>query len=494
MAVLDAIKQARARGASDDEILSAIASQNPDKAPTIQEARKRGADAAMILSEIEKQNKPSVVQKAGKALDAYGRFVVGGVRGMAHTLLGGGEIVEKAGTAIARKMAGGKLAPELEKPGPVTEARKKLVPTDTAGKVGFQAEQVAELFVPGIAGTNKAKAAMALPKGASMLKQVAQAFKLGAIEAAEMGSLTALQTADPKATGISAGVAAIVPLAMLAVKTPLTKAAEKIYASAAKFPKTVTERAAGRGIDLVQTGLDERVFLSQGGVERVAAKIDDMERILGTHLDDAEAAGARISTAGMQSYVDEAKELFKYDVDVKAGQQAISELDDLVKNFKLEHGAYIPIAEAQKIKVKTGQQLAKYYDRLTSVGIEGRKQATRFLKEKIVEAAPKVGDVNIRLSKLYEFDKALDASTRRIKNLNLLGLGAKIIGSSGRPGMVATAGIMQILGAPLNKSGIAIGINELAKLAEASASAGRIPLQLLVRFIYDKTKNQNPNP
>lgn len=494
MAVLDAIKQARARGASDDEILSAIASQNPDKAPTIQEAKKRGADATTIISEIEKQNQKSGAQKAvgavSKVKDAMTGFYRGAGKEIVGLLTSGSEIVEKGGTALARAAAGGKLAPEAEERTIVTKTRDKLLsPVGMAEKVGKTSTQIAEYFVPG-AVTSKAQRLGALPKGTPFIKQVARAFKIGAIEAAESGTITALQTADPKSTALTAGISVAVPLAILAVKTPLTMLAEKLYASSAKFTRTATERAASKGIDLVQTGLDERVFLSQGGVERVAAKIDDMENILGKNLDDAKAAGAKISTKGLQSYVDEAKKLFQYDVDVKAGQAAVKELDDLVVNFRKEYGNYIPIEEAQIIKVKTGQQLAKYYDRLTSVGIEGRKQATRFLKDQIVAAAPKIGDVNKRLSNLYEFDKALDGSVGRIKNLNFFGLGTKILAAGGTKATTVVAAALQVLGAPLNKSGMAIGLNELAKLGEASATNGRIPLVLLMRYIYDRVRNQ----
>ncbi len=495
MAVLDAIKQARARGASDDEILSAIEAQNPNKAPTIQEAKRRGADSATILSEIEKQNQQSGVQKVigavSKVKDAMTGFYRGAGKGIASTLTSGAEIVEKGGTALARAAAGGKLAPEAEERTIVTKTRDKLLaPQGTAEKVGKTSEQIAEYFTPA-AVTSKAQRIPMLSRSEPFLKQVAQAWKVGIVEALESGAITAMQTADPKSTGLTAGIALALPVTFLALTTPLTKAAEKIYASAAKFTKTAQNAAESRGIDLVRTGLDERVFLSQGGVERVAAKIDDMERLLGSQIDDAGAAGAKISTRGMQSYVDEAKELFKYDVDVKASEQAMKELDDLVVNFKKQYGDYIPVEVAQQIKVKTGQMLAKYYARMTSAAkIEGSKQMVRFLKDKIVEAAPEVGDINKRLAALYQLDKALDSSVGRIKNLNLLGLGTKILMAGGTKETTAVAAVLQVLGAPLNKSGIAIGLNELAKLSTASAQAGRIPLQLLVRFIYDKVKNQ----
>lgn len=404
----------------------------------------------------------------------------GAVKSAGRTLLGIPAIGEKISSAAAKLATGGKEIPGFTDGGPATTVREKLEPQGAGEKAGAFVEQAAELFLP-VPGAAKAKVAAEVVEKIPMLARAAQAFKTAAISALELGGKTAVQTGgDLPETAAGAAVGLTAPLASMVFKTPLTMMAEKLYASAAKFTTSATEKAAGKGIDLVKTGLRERVFLTQGGVERVAAKIDDMENQVGKAIEEAKKLGAKISTAGLKGYLDEAKELFKYDVDVAAGKAAIKELDDIGRAFVKEHGRFLPIELAQKIKVRTGQQLAKYYDRLSSVGIEGRKQATRFLKEKIIEKAPTIGDINKRLASLYELDKALDSSMNRIKKLNLLGLGTKILTAGGR-GEAAVA--LQVLGSAFSKSGAAIGLNELAKLAEGSAQAGKIPAALLLRYL-----------
>jgi hypothetical protein len=100
-----------------------------------------------------------------------------------------------------------------------------------------------------------------------------------------------------------------------AVKTPLTKIATKLYTSALKPTGKLAEIAP----DLVKTGLKERIFLTKGGVEKVATKIDDFENQLGNVIDAAKDQGITIKTSGLKGYLDEAKKFFSDDVDIAAG-------------------------------------------------------------------------------------------------------------------------------------------------------------------------------
>jgi hypothetical protein len=400
-----------------------------------------------------------------------------------RTALGGGEIVEKAGTYLAQKAAGGQLVPELTEPGVVANARTALGPSSPAQEVGAFASQVGQIAAP-LPGAQKANA---LAKGAGMARRIGAGIKKVAVDALEQGGKATLQSGgDVSQTITAAATGAAVPLAGLGLKKPLTSFAKRLYGSAAKFTDKAIKASEAKGVDLVKTGLQNRVFLTQGGVDRVAAKIDEMEGLVGKAIDDAGESGIQISTIGLGAYIDEAKNLFKHDFDIAAGQAAVKELDSIKSQFLKQYGNKIPIKEAQKIKVATGQRLAKYFGRLTDAGIEGRKAGTRYLKEKIAEAAPDVGEINKRLSALYQLDKALESSMGRIMKLNLLGLGTKVLASSGQPNMMAAAGALQVFGSAMNKSGIAIGMNELAKLAEGSANAGKIPAVVLTRYLEEK--------
>ena len=264
------------------------------------------------------------------------------------------------------------------------------------------------------------------------------------------------------------------------LKKPLTWAAEKAYQSALK-PRNIVKdgKVVVSAEEVVATGLKERVWLTKGGVERVADKIENFETQLGDAIEAAKVKGTAIATKGMQEYLDTAKKFFEDQVDVEAAKKAVAEINALGKNFIGKYGKNIPIEVAQKIKVSTGQFLRKYYDQLSAAGIEGQKQATRFLKEKIVEKAPVVGDVNKRLSSLYKFDQALEKARGRIGNLNLLGLAPKIGAAVGGAKGAVIGAVVGLIDNPAIKSGVGIGLNELSKLAEK----GAIPLNALLGLI-----------
>jgi hypothetical protein len=94
--IIDSINQARQMGASDDQILTEIMKQNPEKAKVFEEAFKRGAKATEIIDEIIRQNQSkqtiSQPQKEEKSfLRKAAEFIASPVVGFGETL----------GTAIA---------------------------------------------------------------------------------------------------------------------------------------------------------------------------------------------------------------------------------------------------------------------------------------------------------------------------------------------------------------------------------------------------------
>jgi len=271
-----------------------------------------------------------------------------------------------------------------------------------------------------------------------------------------------------------------------ALKTPLTKAAEKLYQSALK-PRNVVKgsKIIEEASDIAKIGLEEKIWLTKGGVEKTTNKINDFEEILGKAIEEGKASGQTIKTQGIIDYLGEAKKLFSHDIDPQKAEEATKQIDEIGERFLKNYGDEIPIEEAQKIKVSTGQTLRKYYNDLSGAEQEARKQGVRFLKEKIVEKSPVIGDINSRLKKLYTFDTALSKASGRIGNLNLLGLGTKfgaaVSGSKG-----ATIGLIaDLIDSPVIKSGAGIALNELGKYAQK----GSIPLNAIIGLIRAKLED-----
>lgn len=275
-------------------------------------------------------------------------------------------------------------------------------------------------------------------------------------------------------------------------KKPITLLAEKLYQSALK-PKALVKsgKVITEGKDIAKIGLDERVWLTKGGVERVSNKIDEFEEALGAAINEAKNKGTYISTKGLKSYLNEAKTFFSNQFNTIEAEKAIKEIDQIGKGFKKKYGTKIPIEKAQEVKVATGQALKRYYNSMSSAGIEGTKQGVRYLKDEIVKNAPAVKNINERLRNLYTFDQALSKASGRIGNLNLLGLPSKIAAGVGGGKGFIVGKLLEIADAPAIKSGAAIGLNELSKGAEAITKSGRVPVSVLINNIIRALDNED---
>lgn len=261
-----------------------------------------------------------------------------------------------------------------------------------------------------------------------------------------------------------------------AAKKPLTAMAEKLYQSALK------PTADALAKDVVQTGLKERVWLTKGGVEKAAQKIDLLESQIGDAIQAAKDQGITISTKGIKEFVDPIRSWFNT-VDVNASKAAQKYIDTTVKDFTKKYGKEIPIEAAQELKVNTMRYLRNAYGELSNVGKETQKQMARFLKEGIAEKAPVVDTVNKRLKDLYALDQSLEGAAKRIGNLNLLGLGAKLGAAAGGKAGAAIGLVADLLDKSAIKSGAAIGLNELANL---SGGASTIPVTALLNYVLGK--------
>lgn len=335
----------------------------------------------------------------------------------------------------------------------------------TAGnllKPVVQFPRAAAAGIAGLFGNKEAEARFSKPVNVPILGEVKG---LSAVpgDAQRYGTLNSGETLTQAGMSyLEAGA----PGAGKVLKSAFTKTAEKLYQSALKpSSKAFTPEQIKQ---VVRTGLDERIWLTKGGVEKVASKIDDMENVLGEAIDQAKNQNVKIPTQGLEKYIDEVRDMFKYNADVAESNRSLAKLDSLVNGFKARYGKDIPIEVAQRIKVETGKLLKKEYGKLSTVSSEGQKQITRFLKDKILEKAPAVKDINQRLSRLYQFDKALQSAQTRISNLNLLGLATKVGGAvRGRPGWVLGLAL-DLADKPLLKSLGAFTADRISKSGTAA--------------------------
>jgi hypothetical protein len=248
----------------------------------------------------------------------------------------------------------------------------------------------------------------------------------------------------------------------------LIKVAQDLYASALK-PSTALSSAERSQV--INTGLQEGIRLTENGVNKVAEKIGTWENMLGEAITNH--GGAKIKTSLLKPFVDEAKRFLGETVDVAGSDNATKEIDAVYNNFVKKYGEELPTDVAQKLKTNTYQVIKKYYDRMAAPTIEASKQLARGLKENILTVAPEVGDINKRLASLYNFETVLDRTMNRMGNTNVLSLGGKLFLSHGGVSGIAMTLLNELFGSA-GKSTTAIGLNDvgqfLSKLAPKEQS------------------------
>ena len=121
MAIIESINKARERGASDDQIIQEIISQNPAKKSNISTALSRGANSADIINEIVKQNTLEPVAEKKPLVGDKGTLI-GGVAGRYLQRVGTGykEATEKIGVSVltgAEKIRKGEVAGGITRSG-----------------------------------------------------------------------------------------------------------------------------------------------------------------------------------------------------------------------------------------------------------------------------------------------------------------------------------------------------------------------------------------
>ena len=267
------------------------------------------------------------------------------------------------------------------------------------------------------------------------------------------------------------------------VGKPLRKLAEKLFGSAIKAKDIKTTKLNIKAKDVIKTGLDERILVTRSIMDNIESKIDDAMGAIDDAIEQGKAAGKGIKTEGLIDFMEDTKEFFKSQVDVRGAKEAVKEIDDLVENFLVKFGDEIPIEAAQTIKKRTNTLLRKKFGELTTASTEGQKAINRFLKEGIVDKAAIVGDANKRVKNLIDFERFARRASNSISGRNLLGVPSKIGGAiGGVPGAVAGK-LLELVDSPAIKSMGGIAVNELAKLAEGTGKAARIPAVALINFI-----------
>lgn len=293
--------------------------------------------------------------------------------------------------------------------------------------------------------------------------------------------------------------AAIAKRALLLGKTP-----EAAYESALKPSTTISP--ADRA-DIVQTGLQNAIPVSKGGIERIGAMIDKLNQdikgqiaqdpnrpidpnAVATRADLARAKFAKqVNAQPDLNAIEASRQQFLTEQGAKPGTPAVAPRATGVLDAQgrpiMSAGtpAQPPMpappmaaSDAQAMKQGTYSVLKGKYGEQGSASVEAQKALARGLKEEIATQFPEIGKLNATESQLLDLQPVLERAVNRISNHQLIGIGTPVAGAAADavagPGVGRVAMVMKaVLDNPAVKSRLAIALSKGGKIPYSQALA-----------------------
>lgn len=443
------------------------------------------------------------IRAAGKVKDATTGVVRGAAKGVASTVLGGGELVERVGGAIGNKAfeaMTGKKAPLAEEKGVVTKAREAIQPKGTAETIGFSGEQLAELFLP-VPGAAKAKLAGAAVEKLPVLARAAGMLKAAGGEAANLASRVALQTGgDPVETAKAAVLGGL--------SVPFGKAIEKVAGTALPKLAKKLEQYNLRLTPVQRSNLGVKVgevsdWLSKNRItgnpqqrlDKITKVYQDTEKTFQNFLETS-AKDVTIPRQKLLDDLDEIKTLFKDDRDVIAIEKQIDEVKDLLTTRYDENTA---IDRLNKLKRTTfgnafNEAGTKVRDDIEFAIGDVLKRNIEEATDGLTIAGKSVKDFNREYGTIINARKLLKTAVGRPEIGAIGRIISTIVGASvgGSVGGVGGGVIGTILGQNVGQAvaGTAARSNAAAALQSLSGFPGEKTIGGIIRLIQAGTQGR----
>lgn len=295
------------------------------------------------------------------------------------------------------------------------------------------------------------------PMSAAMAQDVKQG-NYGGAAATLAGGLGSVAAAGQVGPGMQARSAL---KNMAAGASPSATVAERMYQSALKPPPGSYSLPQVK--NMVQTGLENEIPVSQAGVEKLSSLVDNLNSTIKAKIDAGTAAGTTVNKYAVASRLEDTYGQMSNQVNPVKAQTAVGKAGN---EFLSTQPAEIPASEAQSLKQGTYQQIKKSYGQLSNATVESQKALARGLKEELASAFPEIGQLNAKESQLLNLDGALERAVRRIDNHQLLGIGTPlavggVAAATGSKGLAVASGIIKaVLDDPVLKSKLAIALNK----------------------------------
>jgi hypothetical protein len=416
-----------------------------------------------------KQPQKGFIQKASEFVP---NLVAGAAKGVGSTIAGAASLGEKVLQAPL-KVLGMKTSEQTgaEQLG----LQKKLQPTNTAQKLGFGAEQVAEFFVPGGAAGKVGKAAELGAGANKFAKAIGTGTKLATEGLAGSGINATQQGGGDNFTlnailyGTLSGLGSAVSKAgqVLTKKLPTSLVNTAIKPTLEESRKAIKFKGDTLGDEVLKRGLaggDKRLL--EIAVEKINKTENRLQSILGKSQET-------IKRNELGVYLDNL-------IETKRATPGLGSEVDKVKSILQEFPEEVPIQKANEIKrniYNALRDVAYKLDPALSTNKEAMKTLANGIKQEIEKkTAGQVGEgvvkgINKDLSVYGKIqDRVVDKLARAERN-NLLGLGDLVTmgagaGAGGLPGAITSYITKKVVGSTAFKTNSAKVLYNLGKVLD----------------------------
>lgn len=239
----------------------------------------------------------------------------------------------------------------------------------------------------------------------------------------------------------------------------------KLYQSGAKFRTSLGRDKRAR---LTQTALEGEILPSVKGIDKLTDRINDLNTEITHKIDLATSRGGEIPVEKLFTHFDDLHAEFALSGKPITNQKIIDGIKRQISmaNQKLERNVLKP-GDVQSLKQKIYKDLESYYSAVkeSPASVKAQKAVAKAAKEALEELIPEIKYLNKTEGSLIELKKAIEQSSSRIRNRDLMGIGTPIKAvtggvAGGAPGVVTGLAI-GILDTPAIKSRLALVANRL---------------------------------
>lgn len=278
-----------------------------------------------------------------------------------------------------------------------------------------------------------------------------------------------------------------------------------LYESAAKISTKIPQKERKR---LINVALESDIMPTLDGLNKIEKKIETIDSTIADMIDTATATGKKMPMGKLFKEFKKLKEDRLLSTTAKESIRSINKVRKsmLEANAKIGRGRLTP-KEVQKLKQTIYKDLRGAYENMknSTASVKAQKAVAKSAKDYLEVLLPEIKLLNKTDGDLIKLRGALEGPASRIRNHQLIGIGAgiKIGGGATTGGMIGgpetaallsgIAAVQTVFDHPMVKSKLAIVLDKLQKQGVNIPTDRAIKLMLTEKALKDTPTKEQEN-